>query len=66
MIKQSDCNSCQDRNCRIYTNIRFDCKAYKPCNQPLAKLAEVVLSNNPQGLHDCLKKCKLTLPKSLS
>jgi hypothetical protein len=68
MLKQSDCNSCADRNCQegTYNRIRFDCKSWKPAQRPLAKLAEVCLENNPQGLHDTLKRCKLTLIKSLS
>ena len=66
MLKISDCNSCMDRNCKIYTNIRFNCKDYKPSNQPLAKLAEIVLAKNPQGLYDNLLKIRAKLPSSLS
>ena len=66
MIKISDCNSCLDRNCKIYSAIQFNCKDYKPSNQPLAKLAEIALANNPQGLYDNLLKISAKLPNSLS
>ena len=68
MLKQSDCNSCSDRNCQegTFSHIRFNCKSWKPSQRPLAKLAELALAKNPQGLYDSLKKCKLTLCKSLS
>jgi hypothetical protein len=65
MYKSSDCNSCSDRSCTISDKVNFDCKSYKPVYRPLAKLAEIALAKNPQGLYDCFKLCKVSLPTSL-
>lgn len=63
MLKQSDCNNCGDRNCRVYGSIRFECKSWKPNHQPLARLGDIAWFTNAQGLYNTLAKCKLVMPK---
>ena len=68
MIKISDCNNCADRNCQesTFNHLQWNCKKGQPPQaQKLSKLAEVVLSRNPQALYDCLKSVGATLPTNL-
>ena len=67
MIKISDCNSCYDRNCQenVYGKIKYNCKRYQPNKQPLAKLAEIALASNSQGLYENLMAIRVKLPSSL-
>lgn len=64
MIKISDCNNCDKRNCQIYGRIKFNCKQWlPPQRQPLAWLGQVALFTNAQGLYNTLDKYRLEMPR---